>query len=335
MFSAPFLVTLLDRVKAVVRRVVRPAVERSVRLTASSPATQPVSAALRDMARGWMSAKLNALWGLMRRIDTGQTIEPSASPSRRAHVNRISAQGLRETASQEERLPRGFGWMCAFEANARLDGQAFAEWLNEPATQAMVMCAPGRMARLMGPLLNATGQRRPEWFSAVPKREQNSARTGAPGHGALSGPSLDATVPSRPLDDTCAVASDRRVKPGDESSLIETNLSRAVTLPRGGWSAWTGYGTSAFEVVPPATPFLCAEGSQSKMRLRHRQETCAHFVTLSKRNHHPGRRQPAGACAPGAARPSATASRRKGCRYGFAATTSPLVIGSRPSGSVA
>jgi hypothetical protein len=75
--------------------------------------------------------------------------------------------------------------MCAFGPNVRRDGQAFAAWLDEPATRAKVLAAPQRMARLIGPILTATGARRPEWFAAMPKRGSNVPLPcgGAPGRG--------------------------------------------------------------------------------------------------------------------------------------------------------
>jgi hypothetical protein len=58
---APFLANLLDRVKAIVRRVASPAAEQMRPVTADAA----VSTALRALARDWMSAKLRALSALM------------------------------------------------------------------------------------------------------------------------------------------------------------------------------------------------------------------------------------------------------------------------------
>ncbi len=74
MFSAPFLVTLLDRVKAVVRRVARPAVERARRGPAVEPGVS-ISPVLHGMAQDWMSAKLRALSALMRRVEMGEPLD--------------------------------------------------------------------------------------------------------------------------------------------------------------------------------------------------------------------------------------------------------------------
>jgi hypothetical protein len=87
MFSAPFLITLLDRVKAVVRRVARPGAERARQMAARTPpyvpAEGPVSPLLGGLAQGWMAAKLRAVSALMRRIEAGETIASPATAARR------------------------------------------------------------------------------------------------------------------------------------------------------------------------------------------------------------------------------------------------------------
>jgi hypothetical protein len=181
---APFLVTLLDRVKAIVRRVARPAAERGplADVPSYASAAGPVSPALRGLARVWISAKLRALSALMRRIEAGEMPEsPTRAP--RTSMATASAPAERAPVPPEERLPRGFGWMCALGPNVRRDGAAFAEWLNTPATQAVILAAPEHMARLIGPILSATGERRPHWFPAAPQR----ARKPRPGRFSTRG----------------------------------------------------------------------------------------------------------------------------------------------------
>jgi hypothetical protein len=166
MFSAPFLSTLLHRVKAVVRRVARPGTERARPVAAD----RPVSPVLCGLAQGWMRTRLRALSALMRRIEAGERLDkPARAPS--------AARGPTAPAEvvPDERLPRGFGWMCAFGADVRQDGQAFAEWLGEPWMRAVVLAAPESMARAIRPILHATGTARPEWFPAVPKRRRARA----------------------------------------------------------------------------------------------------------------------------------------------------------------
>jgi hypothetical protein len=169
MFSAaPFLLTLLDRAKAIVRRVARPAAERARGAVASAPGAIPP--ALRGVARAWLSAKLRALSALTRRIDAGETLERPIRSSRVA--TGADAQAARDCVAPGERprLPRGFGWMCALEANMREDGASFAVWLGEPWMKAKVLAAPEEMARVVGPILTAMGQHMPDWFQKRSRR---------------------------------------------------------------------------------------------------------------------------------------------------------------------
>jgi hypothetical protein len=178
MFSAPFLVTLLDRVKAVVRRVARPVAER-VRPAVMEPriATLPGGPAidvLRGRAGAWMAKRLKALSALLRRIEAGERFPSPAHAPRAASARCVAA--LRTAPAPAERLPHGFGWMCSLGPNVRRDGQAFADWLDEPVMTAMVMAAPDNMARVVGPILRATGQRRPEWFPVVARARRRRPR---------------------------------------------------------------------------------------------------------------------------------------------------------------
>jgi hypothetical protein len=202
MFPAvPFLVTLLDRVKAIVRRVTRPVVARPAAECAQAAsraapgdigAGRPIPTELRGLMGDWMSRRLKALSALMRRIEAGETL-PAPAP---AGGGRPTAAALGRVVSAplppEERLPRGFGWMCAFSPTARHDGVALTEWLNEPWMKAKVLAEPERMARLIGPLLSATGERRPDWCPRLPKKARLNAAAvmteeGESGRGASAG----------------------------------------------------------------------------------------------------------------------------------------------------
>jgi hypothetical protein len=180
MFSAPFLVTLLDRVKAVVRRVAQPGVKhvRRVPEAACAAASPPVSPLLRGLAKVWMDTRLRALSALIRRIEAGERFEAPTRPHRVAR--RVDASGAREPAAPDMRLPRGSGWMCPLGPDVRKDGQAFAAWLSEPAMKARVLAEPQRMARLISPTLTATGACRPEWFAAEAKRGNKAPRIREP-----------------------------------------------------------------------------------------------------------------------------------------------------------
>jgi hypothetical protein len=94
-FRPRFLVTLLDRVKAIVRRVARPAAKRTGPARAGAAdhvrADQPISPALRGLMHGWMSTKLAAVSALLRRIEVGERLErqlPTLRKREYAHVAR-------------------------------------------------------------------------------------------------------------------------------------------------------------------------------------------------------------------------------------------------------
>jgi hypothetical protein len=263
MFSAPFLTTLLDRVKAIVRRVSRPAAElmrtAPVDAAANLSSVEPISPVLRGLVRDWMSAKLRALSALMRRIEAGDTLDaPIHAPP---PGQEMGAPRARTAVAQEQRLPRRFGWMCAFGPNVRRDGQAFAAWLSEPGMQARVLAAPERMARLIGPILTATGQARPEWFPKMSARGNSS-----PDCGEGAGWGMAASDPNRE---------------------VSASKTRGLALPtRGG-----GFPYASPSLVPPS-PSLPAPNKTPRWSLPPFQKTrrskpqpkLAYFVTLSKRN---------------------------------------------------
>jgi hypothetical protein len=222
MFSAPFLVTLLDRVKAIVRRVARP-VAMPARMVSGMAATTvaPMPPVLHGPAEDWMAAKARALATLMRRIRAGEKLEPSLTVPHKAVLGRDPAALARARVAPQERLPRGFGWMCASGPKVREHGRMFAEWLSEPGTRALVLTAPERMARVIEPILNATGERGPEW---LPKRETRSFTLS-------TGLSRSPVQTSEAVD----VAGDVRAKPGHDDEESE-RLSQMVSPspPRAG-----------------------------------------------------------------------------------------------------
>jgi hypothetical protein len=193
MFSAPFLVTLLDRVKAIVRRVVRPAATRPQAIPAdpATTAQRPISPALRGRMQSWLSTRLAALSRLMGRIDAG---ERPVCARRKMGLRKNAAPGAPASIPPENRLPRGFGWMCAFGPDVREDGAAFAAWLSETEMQTRVLAAPERIAKLVGPILSATGERRPAWFPVAPKRARHQPAV----CGVSAGDCDEPETPSRP-----------------------------------------------------------------------------------------------------------------------------------------
>ncbi len=271
MFSAaPFLVTLLDRVKAIVQRVARPAVERAMSSPAGSATGGPVSPVVRGLANGWMSAKLRALSALMRRIEAGERLEPPvrATPLARGE----DAPVARAAVPPIERLPRGFGWMCAFGPDVRRSGALFAAWLNEPVMKAMVLAAPERMARVTGPILNATGEPRPEWF---PNRAKNSL---PPCRGGVWR-GVEAAV-------SCERDSDDQQTCGDATGAPASRGCAPPTTPptRGGGTSpiWQHRFVWPFERLIDHPPAFCLPvTTTSKLRHGQRRSARAHFVTIS------------------------------------------------------
>jgi hypothetical protein len=230
--AAPFLITLLHRVKAIVRRVRRPAAERGQVVTAGISGDGVLSPEMRGVVECWMSAKLRALSALMRRIEAGEV--PVLSVREKLGAKREHAASMRDAVSPEERLPRGLGWMCAFGPNVRGDGKAFAAFLSEPTMRAMVLTAPERMAKLISPILTATGERKPEWFPTVARRVKNPLHSCDPADPVWLGAEKSSPVPessqgmtpgSLPPDGVGELSDDRLVKPGDDDLIIARTTS--------------------------------------------------------------------------------------------------------------
>jgi hypothetical protein len=279
MFSAPFLVTLLDRVKAVVRRVARPAADRTRHVPVDAAggvlSDRPISPVLRGVVQGWMRKKLRALSALMRRIDAGENLDVPVRPP--AAANAGNEPGTRVATPLERRLPRGCGWMCAFGPNVRRDGAAFAEWLNEPWLKAKVLAAPERMAKLIGPILTATGERMPEWFPNVVRRVPRRRRSPLPLSEGIGG----GVQPRDPAAST----------PRD-SGASNPHPKPSVWMWRMPWlCASLDQHRSPFQPggdEHPRAPCLFEppewqKGQIEKMRWKRRSAIRAVFVTISKR----------------------------------------------------
>jgi hypothetical protein len=278
MFSAPSLVTLLDRVKAVVRRLARPGAERARRVPATTQApVAAISPELHALAWAWMSAQLRLLSALMARIAAG---EPLDLPVRGGFT--ADQEGLPEepVAGQPDgRLPCGFGWMCGLGPDLRRDGQAFAELLNEPWMKAMVLAAPERMACLIAPILQATGQATPDWFPNAVRQEEHAFPACGQGDpiasvSPLPGSSPETTRPSRLARGAGEVAGDRRVEPGHGDCFIVTTDANAP-------AERCGVGADRLRRT-----FLTGEWDGSDDCSKNRDatrasENCVQFVTLS------------------------------------------------------
>jgi hypothetical protein len=282
--AAPFLSTLLHRVKAVVRRVVRARVDRG-RAVPAGAAALAVSPALRLAAGEWMRARLRALSAVMRRIEAGKNVPEPARASR--ITIRGDASGVRDVVPPERRLPRGFGWMCGLEPDVREDGAAFAAWLGEPAMRAMISAAPERMAQAISPILNATGAARPEWFPVVARRAIAVPCAGTPASCVDGTVSCEVAYPASVVcNDPVAVCDVTGVQgeaamagssPAMTDCLFSVRCDFLVTRAHVGLATtqrfalpWTRHGRSS-----PA-PFPL---SQNKDELS-RRDTLVHIVTI-------------------------------------------------------
>ncbi len=132
---------------------------------------------MRGRARDWLRRRLRALSALTRRISCGELPDKPAGEAGGPRLAvRMGVDGAATRAAVPlARLPRGFGWMCAFGPKVQADGAAFAAWLGEPAMRAMMAAAPESMARVVGPILTATGQPTPEWFPRRAKRVKHNS----------------------------------------------------------------------------------------------------------------------------------------------------------------
>ncbi len=136
-----------------------------------------LSPVMRGRARDWLRRRLRALSALTRRISCGELPDKPAGEAGGPRLAvRMGVDGAATRAAVPlARLPRGFGWMCAFGPKVQADGAAFAAWLGEPAMRAMMAAAPESMARVVGPILTATGQPTPEWFPRRAKRVKHNS----------------------------------------------------------------------------------------------------------------------------------------------------------------
>jgi hypothetical protein len=298
MFSARFLAPLLDRVKAIVRRVARPVAKRARPVPAIMSPDAPISPATRGRAQEWMSAKLRALSALMRRIEAGETFDPPNLQSRQAAPTPAPCAAAFDADQPAQRLPRGFGWMCAFVPNLSQDGAAFADWLNEPWMRERVLAAPERMAVLVGPILTATGQCRPDWFPArrARTRKTQGPSTSSPGEdqpgrsAATSGSEESFDAESQRRGTSSPDASPGWVSMPKEDRRFITNSIRP-RAPRFGMRLTheSDFATSARSwpiaerhcASPPLPdPWRRQRREFSKIETFRGRETRAHFVTI-------------------------------------------------------
>jgi hypothetical protein len=210
--------SLAMRLAAYVLRVMGAVGDRTRRVPAQDVARGIVPQAVYDRIGSWLQTRRLAIAAVMARLQAGKVFRP------RAYAPRPGAQGVERAArpgtAADASLLRGFGWIYRWAPEVRIGAGHLVALLDDAEMKALVLAAPGPMVRAWGPLLNALGRRRPDWFPVLPKRVRVcSTRDGqgdplSPEIGNSSWPGV--TRPSRLPRGAGAVAGDRRVKPGDD-----------------------------------------------------------------------------------------------------------------------
>jgi hypothetical protein len=192
MFPRPALppnASLAQRLSAVVMGVVVALGERTRRVPHGARVHHLVPQPVYDRILAWLRARRLRIEALIDRIRAGTLRQP------RAHAPRPDAAGVapegvaprpRGMVPPQDRIPALFGWVCHWAPEAGFAGQDLSLLLEDAEMKALVLAAPGPMARLWTPLLNALGRPKPEWFPKPPKRRRR-ARTPRPPCGGGSG----------------------------------------------------------------------------------------------------------------------------------------------------
>jgi hypothetical protein len=162
--------TIIERFAALVWRLSGHVGSRTRAVPASPPGHRLIPLAFCQLVMDWLYPRQRAINALIRRIAAG-TLRKSPVYAPRAVKQQDAAEiAARAPLPPEKVLPRGFGWLCRWAPETRRVGVDLGELLNEPEVKEMVLAAPGQMTRLLGPMLTATGEARPDWFPKPPKR---------------------------------------------------------------------------------------------------------------------------------------------------------------------
>jgi hypothetical protein len=173
--------TIIERFAALVWRLSGHVGSRTRAVPASPPGHRLIPLAFCQLVMDWLYPRQRAINALIRRIAAG-TLRKSPVYAPRAVRPRDAAEiAARTPLPPEKVLPRGFGWLCRWAPETRRVGVELGELLNAPEMKEMVLAAPGQMTRLLGPMLTATGEARPDWFPKPPKRaRRRRAQSGQP-----------------------------------------------------------------------------------------------------------------------------------------------------------
>jgi hypothetical protein len=173
--------TIIERFAALVRRLSGHVGSRTRQVPAFPPGHRLIPLAFCQLVMDWLYPRQRAINALIRRIAAGTLRKSPVYAPRTARPRDAAESAARTPLPPEKVLPRGFGWLCRWAPETRRVGVDLGELLNEPEMKEMVLAAPGQMTRLLGPLLTATGEARPDWFPKPPRRAtRRRSRSGRP-----------------------------------------------------------------------------------------------------------------------------------------------------------
>ncbi len=242
------------------------------------------------LVQEWLFVRQRAMSHVIWLMETGRWRAPRVRAARtvRADGSAALVSPTRPAPPAEQVLPRGLGWLCRWAPEVSHGGAQIAALLEEPELKEKVLAAPARMVRLIGPILTATGQRRPAWFPKAPTRARRQStpaafdrerRASAPRSAWVAPPFL----PEWPRPPVCPPppAPSPRMAPwtGRGPGLCATLAEyRSPYEPPGGENPR----------VPPLPPDGPPDGPEWRRRMLSKTRRsvlwyfCAYFVTISK-----------------------------------------------------
>jgi hypothetical protein len=173
--GAPVPTTLRERLGALVRLVAGYVGDRTRPGPVHVRGPGLIPPAFCTLVQEWLFARQRAMSELIWRMETGRWRSPPVRAPRQRAPDAARVSPARTHCAPERVLPRVLGWLCRWAPEVRRAGMQIAALLNEPETREKVLAAPGQFARLIGPILTATGERKPDWFPKGPKRTKRNA----------------------------------------------------------------------------------------------------------------------------------------------------------------
>jgi hypothetical protein len=165
MYPPAFVIHLNALLSACMRGVMLPLGDR-VRPPRYAPPRELLPERLVVVVQRWLMKRQAMIAVLMERIAAGNVRQRAFRP-REPKPDAVAKP--RAEIPPENFLPRGFGWIRRLAPEIGAHAEGLSRLLEEPEMQAMVLGAP-QMARAWVPLLNAVGERKPEWWPKPPPR---------------------------------------------------------------------------------------------------------------------------------------------------------------------